>query len=234
MEPAMNLTITRISKSISKSRPKTLPKSIYAFAFFLGALLLAPKATLAAPTVVTKTGFTLTYPDGWVSPTPSRDSTYLLMNTATSGAVAYGDGVPLASSLSAAVYVNNLTVAFTAAFQRIDSTNKTLGAYPFVVTTLKDTSASSDSTGRVKIYITTKGNYLFVSWLVYSVADQAAVVAQQEAALASLNITAVAGILSRSTVRGSAADSRPGFDVQGRTLKPMESRIPRSVWFRKL
>jgi hypothetical protein len=212
-------------------KPSSIRMSLLSSFLFVGALLLSPKASLAAPLVITKSDYNLTYPDGWMAPIASGDTSYFAMNAVLSSALAYGIALPMDNGVDPSYYAHLFTASYTHQFLRTDSANVVLGGKTFVMTAYKDTASDEDSTNRIRIYSNTKGNYLFVSWLIYDLEDAAAI-AQQEAALASLNITAITGIRNVS-VAGKTNAPQAGFDIQGRSRKPAEIRNPSTAIFLK-
>jgi len=206
--------------------------SLLSTTLFAAALLLSSRAE-AAPLVIIKSTYSLTYADGWSGlGAPTGDTLYVVMNTAVGGAFAYGEGLALGNGLDAATFSQYLTAAYTMQNARIDSTNKVLGGNTFIISGFRDTSADADTTSRIRTYITNKGNYVFVSWISYKSSDEAAVMAQEEAALATLKITNTAGIRV-ATVSLAPALLRSQFDIQGRSRKPVGFRMPTFAIFRK-
>lgn len=217
-----------------------IPKSLLSATLFAAALLLSSRTAVAAPVVISGTKFSITYQDGWASVIPMKDSTYFLMNATLNGAFVNGVGVQMGNGITAATYARIFTSGFTAQFALIDSSNKTFGANSFICNTYRDSSTGGDAKSRIRVYVTTKGSYAFISWLAYSLPDEASVVAQQEAALATLNITAISGIRIAPVGMASALP-REAFDVQGRSLlpegnaagTPAGKRMPNVAVFRK-
>ena len=190
-------------------------------------IFLSASASHAAPVLVTKNDFSLTYPDGWMNPGIAQgDSIYFLMSQASEGAVVSGSGIHIGPGINAAQYVKIVTMAYTKSAQRVDSTTKTIGAHSFSIATYTDTSIGGDTTSRVRVYVTSSGQFLFVSWVIYQNTAAAAVIAQQEMALASLKISVITGIGSLS-VTLNPDSHRNGFDILGRNRLPFSRSIHR-------
>lgn len=199
-------------------------------------LLLAPLAALAVPLTIVKSAYTLTYADGWATSPflPSNDSMSMVMKDFggdDGNAVTWTHGQTGVTENTAPIFINALTMAYNQGFERIDSSTKVLGGKTFHTTTWRDTGVDSDSTARVKVYAVQQGSFLFVSWLVYNTPDGDGSVAEVEAALASLTITA-SGI-RRFAWNRQTHQARARIDILGRTWQPNTGHIPKGPFFLK-
>ncbi len=206
--------------------------SMLSAGLFVAALLLSIRTIDAAPIAIIKPGFSLTYQDGWTDEGVPSDSVYALMNTTLTHSVVIGNGLAMSSGLDASTYINAYTASYANNSARTDSSTKTLGANVFMTASFVDTTGASDTPAHVHYYVTTKNGLLFASWLISISTEDSAAVAQEEAALATLKFTATAGIRLRSVSMVSGLP-RAGFDIQGRSWKPNENRMPRIAIFRK-
>jgi hypothetical protein len=206
--------------------------SIYLFM----TVLLTTSPAVFSQVLIQKTDFNLTFPSGWMElkypGTPVNVSGFNVMDTIDNESAAFGQGLQntggMTASQLAAIYANAALVEMA----RTDSTNKVLGNYTFITVGYKDTSVDADTSSRVRIYVTTKGNYVFAAWLVYNTDKGPASLARMEAALATLNITASAAIRHFSATR---KDKLPGqyFDIQGRNWDVFSNRMHRIPVFQR-
>lgn len=199
--------------------------------FAAAAVLLSTLTVSAAPLLVDKGSFSLTYPDGWaVSPfIPANDSTAIVMNT-DNNAMSWAIGNNQTGGLTAEQYISVMTQAQTLQMQRTDSSVKTLGGKVFHTSGWKDTSADGEGS-RLRIYAYSQGNSVFISWLIYESPAGDAAVAQQEAALATLTLK---GVSIRPVFWSRKTDvARTRLDILGRTWSPSMGRTPHTAYFLK-
>lgn len=198
------------------------------------ALVLAPLAAFAQ-LELDKKYFKLTYPAGWATNPflPSNDSLTMVMDTAND-AFSWSHGTTGVGPENAALYASVLTQIYTQSFVRTDSSVKTLGGKSFITTGWKDT-ADGDTTGRVRIYLHQQGSFLFISWVVFDVKDEARVVRDIEATLATLVIKPAAVSIRRVAWNRHLDADRPRIDVMGRTYAPVHggARIPGMPYYRR-
>ena len=208
--------------------------SALSICLFVAILLVAPRTAVADPVAITNADFNLTFPDGWMSVPgmPNMDSGFMVIDTGMGDAVATGHGIRLDNNASLSAIVSAYTLLYTGHMARTDSSTKVLGSNSFSTVGYVDTSADGDSTSRVRIFVTTKGNYLFVAWLIYKTGEGDGSVSGMETALASLSITATTGIRGTG-VRMTAGLPAAHYDVQGRIKTHFGSRIVPVPLFQK-
>jgi hypothetical protein len=147
-------------------------------------------------------------------------------------AIAFAQGQKTTGALTAKQLAAIYTSIYTIDYARTDSSEKVLGKYTFSTVGFKDTAVDSDTTSRFRWYVTTKGSYVFVAWLIYNTDTGPTSIARMETALATLNITVSAGIRHFSA---TGKDKLPGqyFDIQGRNWDAFPSRMHRIPVFQK-
>lgn len=216
------------------SRPGSAGSAKALFTFLFAAFLFSPLATEAAPLPLVKKSFSLTFPDGWIDVGfgLSSDSTFGVVNgDLGEDVVALGFGNSYGSQLEAETIVNAQTMALTSEYARTDSSKKILGGNTFISSGYKDMSEDGDTTMRARVYVTTKGSFIFFVMTSYNmeVADEA--VEQVEAALATLQIDASAS-LRRVTRIPAAGESKGGMDLLGRSRSPGQAGMARVPLYR--
>jgi|GEM_PF-2571605 len=199
-------------------------------AFLFAALFLPPAEGIAAPLPVEKDTYSLTFPDGWVSlPVQSgAEGSFQVYNPELGDEVAaFGYGIPTTAALPPTLWIDTYTQALIGEFARTDSSEKKLGDYDFKTSEFKDTTEDGNPDTRIRIYIATQGDFLFLSWLTYSVGDGDPVVTEFETALTTLQIDASAPIVRRARMPGAVGNQGPRLDVLGRNWNPAGDRAPR-------
>lgn len=213
------------------SRPGSTGPATAIFALLSAAFLIAPMAAMAAPLPVEKSTYSLTFPDGWQDAGlgMSGDTSYVVMNEDLGdNVVAWGYGLTFVNPIQAALLIRAYTMAFSTQYARTDSSQKTLGGHVFTTSEYEDTTTSEDSTARVRVYITTKGNFMFLTYVFYDSEVEDEVVGQMEAALATLEIKASSS-LHRVTRVPTVGESIRSMDVLGRIRSPAkaaQARVP--------
>lgn len=192
------------------ARTKIL-KSLSA-AIALAAVVSAVPVKAAPPLLVSTTKFSLTFQDGWATFPFSSDTIKFVMNQSLS-ATCYLTAVPQTRELTA-----QEIAAYMAMYGGSDSLvqtatgTKTLGGKTFSFVEFKDVD---DSSGRARFYYTSTGSLLFNATTAFDVDNSAAVIAQVEAALATLTLNSGAS-LRAAALRGQGF--RPAtHDVLGRS-----------------
>lgn len=217
-------------------RIKRLPLLSTTFCFFIAMASLLPRETLCAPLLITKKDFSITFQDGWsvfsFPGVPVNDSGFIVADTGSNEADAYGQGQKITGSLTAKQIAAIYTSIFINDFARTDSSDKKLGKYTFSTAGYKDTSVNGDPTSRIRLYVTTQGNYVFMAIVSYNTDTGLASVARMEIALATLNITALAGIRKHLAFRNDRSPST-NFNIQGRVGDSPSNRILRSPVFQR-
>lgn len=186
------------------------------FGFLAAALVAASLSTAApakaAPLVVTSSKFSLTFQDGWSMLPFTSDSIKFVMNAAAGG-TAYMTAVPSSGELTA-----QQIAAYIAMYGQSDSIvqtangTKTLGGKSFSYVEFKDTENPDD---RVRFFYYSNGTMLFHLSAIYEVAKTETVVAQVEAALATLNLQANTGLRAAALRFQGVRPAR--HDVLGRS-----------------
>ncbi len=156
---------------------------------------------------ITKKNFTITYQNNWEPlpllsipglPIPAQstsDSTYTLIDTALGGAISNGNSFELKQNISAATFIgiwSGIGLGISG-LPSTDSSTLVLGKYSFIS---KGFVQAQDSSQRVRMYATSQGSIVFIANIVYP-SEHPEYRAQMEAAMATLNITASAGIHSQ-------------------------------------
>ncbi len=215
---------------------KVLPMLSTTICLIIAMVLALPHETMCAPLLITKKDFSITFPDGWsvlaYPGMPVNDSGFIVADTGSNEVAAYGQGQKMTSSLTAKQIVAIYTSASTIDFARTDSSEKKLGKYTFSTVGYKDTSVTGDPTSRIRLYVTTQGNYVFLAWVSYNTDTELTSVARMETALATLNITPIAGIRKRLTYRKDRSPAT-NFNIQGRAGDFPSNRIPNSPVFQR-
>ena len=208
--------------------------SVLSASLFVAILLVAPRRAVSDPVIITNADFHLTFPNGWmtVPGMPTMDSGFMVIDTGMGDAAATAHGTRYDNSASLPVMINAYTMLYTGHMARTDSSTKVLGGNSFSTVGYADTSADGDSTSRVRIYVTTKGSYLFVAWLIYKTGEGTGSIAGLEAALATLSITATSGIRS-AEVRMTTSLPAARYDAQGRIRTHFASRVVPVPLFQK-
>lgn len=203
--------------SISKS---TFALPYYSSLFLILIGCLAVQKISAASLAISKPDYSLTYQDGWAisSLGVNSDTSYALINFVAGFSAAGGTGLRIEAGKTAGDYVDQYSKLIGNDFSRSDSTSKTIGAYTFIVLTYTD---AKDATKKIKVYATTKGDFAFVSYIYYPLAQVTVVTAQEEAALTTLKILATTGIRfvnPNKSNKNLPGPAHRGYDLRGRRL----------------
>jgi len=197
---------------------------------FLTLAIFLPTLSVAAPLMITTQDFSLTYPEGWSSFAAVKDSSSYSALGITRGGTAFGVGEHISNEGEVVISSAILSQTVLTNYQRLDSTNLTLGKYVFAVRTYKGAAGSkADTASRIKIYITHKGNYIFLSYMVYTTASASTAVADQNAAMASLTITATSAIhvvKQNAILNSRTSASKNIFDLRGKNGANRSARTP--------
>lgn len=219
-----------------------MPRNIYlkyarftaASALLSAFLLVSPPLAGAAPLPLEREGYSLTFPDGWdtLPMAAGTEGSFQVYNPELGDNVAaFGNGVPYSSALPASFWIDAYTGTLIEGFERTDNSEKTLGGRTFTTSEYKDTTVDGDPDIRLRFYIATQGEFLFISWLSYDVEAGAQVIGEMESALATLEIDASARLVRRPKAPGMAEGRGPGLDALGRNRKSLDNRAPRIPLF---
>jgi hypothetical protein len=207
-------------------------KFIFGLGLMATLLLWVPKSVDAVPLVITKTSFSLAFEDGYgLMPfMPVTDSAFNVVDSVAGDAFVMGRSHHSATPASAAIYLSIVTQTMIGQMVRTDSITMTLGGNVFTAVGYKETGVDADTSTRLRIYVTTKGNLMFIAQLIYNIEDGAGSVARLEEALKSLDIHSIAKIIAMSTKRGNGL-SVSSFNIQGRACTPSLARTARIPMF---
>ncbi|MDB5051173.1 MAG: hypothetical protein JWO30_4244 [Fibrobacteres bacterium] len=197
----------------------------------LATLAMAAWATVApaAAVEIGNANFMLTFPSGWAEQSVGQDDSSTVL--ATKGGGAAGTAIltisPHQGELTAAE-IAALVSEYAAGDSLVtsDQGSKVLGGKTFQFLELKKAGATgAEATSRYRIYFITQGDFLFEATTFYNTLLGATPVADIEAALATLRITASAGI------RTAAGYIRPEFrpadhDILGRFQRVEVRKTP--------
>ncbi len=194
------------------------PKPLWTALAFAAATVLPA----AAQSLVTTTNFSLTFPAGWMQLTAGTESdsaSAFLINTLT-GSTAITMGLPHQGLLTSKEMAQlMLTYGVTDSLSTTANGTKTLGGKEFTFLEFKKSGTSESNTvARVRIYFLSQGNFLFEGLMSYDTDTVAGTLTEFEAALATLNIKASAGL------RAAIAPFRPAeagarHDALGRSQR---------------
>lgn len=172
----------------------------------------------AAPLVVDRSTYSITFPDGWsVLPFfPANSPTVMLDQGAASASVWMQGDLVSPSQAEMMISARKSLDAMESVF--IDSSEKTLGGKTFQIFSWKDdtTRFSSDPDDRRRTYIHHQGNFLFMAELTYEISEAESAVAGFEQVLATL-VAKPVSIHRPGPGRRIQAASGHAFDALGRT-----------------
>lgn len=172
--------------------------------------------------------FTLTFPAGWAKLSlGTSDSVLISVMKGADGGV-FLQGVPHVGALTQAqisafakTYGGNDSIIVT------DQGDKTFGGKAFTMIEFKKANPSdtAEAKQRIRIYYLSQGNFLFQAITVYDAGSDNGVLADLESALATLTITASAGVRNVAALQ-SPETIRPDHDILGRMQAGEIRRTP--------